>query len=78
MCRDSSTTLYVELSKILFFILISTYRFLQILSNNLLVQWDPTSLDKVDDEKLDLIFKPFDKELELQIPESEESRLVVV
>jgi 3-hydroxyisobutyryl-CoA hydrolase len=37
-------------------------------------KWDPPSLDKVDDEKLDLIFKPFDKELELQIPESEESR----
>lgn len=41
-------------------------------------KWDPPSLDKVDDEKLDLIFKPFDKELELQIPESEEFRLVVV
>ncbi|CAL5202003.1 unnamed protein product [Lathyrus oleraceus] len=37
-------------------------------------KWDPPSLDKVDDEKLDLIFKPFDKELELQIPESEEFR----
>lgn len=37
-------------------------------------KWDPATLDKVDDEKLDLIFMPFDKELELQIPESEECR----
>ncbi|XP_068494673.1 3-hydroxyisobutyryl-CoA hydrolase-like protein 5 isoform X2 [Phaseolus vulgaris] len=37
-------------------------------------KWEPSSLDKVEDAKLDLIFQPFDKNLELHIPESEESR----
>ncbi|KAJ1383122.1 Enoyl-CoA hydratase/isomerase, HIBYL-CoA-H type [Sesbania bispinosa] len=37
-------------------------------------KWEPPSLDKVDDGKLDLIFQPFDKDLELQIPEREECR----
>lgn len=37
-------------------------------------KWEPSSLDKVDSEKLDLIFQPFEKNLELQIPESEEYR----
>jgi len=36
-------------------------------------QWNPSTLDKVHDEQLDLIFKPFDEhDLELQIPISEE------
>ncbi|KAI4308116.1 hypothetical protein L6164_031222 [Bauhinia variegata] len=37
-------------------------------------KWDPPSLEKVDNAKLDLVFKPFEKDLELQIPEEEESR----
>nr|AFK44259.1 unknown [Lotus japonicus] len=37
-------------------------------------KWEPPSLDKVEDGKLDLIFQPFDKDLELQIPEREENR----
>ncbi|MED6157328.1 hypothetical protein PIB30_022148 [Stylosanthes scabra] len=37
-------------------------------------KWDPSTLDKVDDGKLDLVFQPFEKNLELQIPESEEYR----
>ncbi|KAG4935653.1 hypothetical protein JHK85_050572 [Glycine max] len=37
-------------------------------------EWEPSSLDKVEDGKLDLIFQPFEKNLELQIPESEEYR----
>ncbi|KAJ7960650.1 3-hydroxyisobutyryl-CoA hydrolase-like protein [Quillaja saponaria] len=37
-------------------------------------EWEPASLDKVDDGKVDLVFQPFKKELELQIPETEESR----
>ncbi|XP_061344067.1 3-hydroxyisobutyryl-CoA hydrolase-like protein 5 [Gastrolobium bilobum] len=37
-------------------------------------KWEPPSLDKVDNGKLDLIFQPFDKNLELQIPEREECR----
>ncbi|XP_061344065.1 3-hydroxyisobutyryl-CoA hydrolase-like protein 5 [Gastrolobium bilobum] len=37
-------------------------------------KWEPPSLDKVDNGKLDLIFQPFDKNLELQIPEKEECR----
>jgi len=43
-----------------------------------LVQWEPSSLDKVEDAKLDLILQPFEKNLELDIPESEERRLVDV
>lgn len=37
-------------------------------------KWEPSSLDKVEDRKLDLIFQPFEKNLELQIPETEECR----
>ncbi|KAK7304988.1 hypothetical protein VNO77_42885 [Canavalia gladiata] len=37
-------------------------------------KWEPPSLDKVDDGKLNLIFQPFEKNLELQVPESEECR----
>ncbi|GLT64288.1 hypothetical protein SLA2020_367920 [Shorea laevis] len=37
-------------------------------------KWNPQSLDKVDDEKLDLVFKPFKEDLELQIAEKEDNR----
>ncbi|KAK7836679.1 3-hydroxyisobutyryl-coa hydrolase-like protein 5 [Quercus suber] len=37
-------------------------------------KWDPSSLDKVEDEKIDLVFQPFKEDLEVQIPEKEESR----
>uniref|UniRef100_K4CEN2 3-hydroxyisobutyryl-CoA hydrolase n=1 Tax=Solanum lycopersicum TaxID=4081 RepID=K4CEN2_SOLLC len=36
-------------------------------------KWNPSTLDKVHDDQLDLIFKPFeDHDLELQIPVDEE------
>ncbi|KAK7243119.1 hypothetical protein RIF29_37905 [Crotalaria pallida] len=37
-------------------------------------KWEPPSLDRVDDKKLDLVFQPFEKNLELRIPEEEECR----
>lgn len=37
-------------------------------------KWDPPSLDQVDDEKVDFVFQPFQEELELSIPETEDSR----
>lgn len=37
-------------------------------------KWDPPSLDKVMDNKVELVFQPFQKDLELQIPEDEECR----
>ncbi|PON35270.1 Enoyl-CoA hydratase/isomerase, HIBYL-CoA-H type [Parasponia andersonii] len=37
-------------------------------------KWDPPSLDKVDDKKVDLVFRPFKEDLELPIPEKEECR----
>lgn len=37
-------------------------------------KWNPPSLEKVDDEKLDLVFKPFKEDLELRIPEKEDNR----
>ncbi|KAJ8436685.1 hypothetical protein Cgig2_025515 [Carnegiea gigantea] len=37
-------------------------------------KWDPPSLNKVNNEDLDLVFKPFEAHLELQIPEKEECR----
>ncbi|GLT36668.1 hypothetical protein SLA2020_110310 [Shorea laevis] len=37
-------------------------------------KWDPPSVEKVDDEKVDLVFQPFQEELELQIPEQEQHR----
>ena len=49
---------------------------LLIILNNQHFQWEPPTLDKVDDGKLDLVFQPFEKNLELQIPENEECRLV--
>ncbi|KAK7304993.1 hypothetical protein VNO77_42890 [Canavalia gladiata] len=41
------------------------------------VQWEPPLLNKLDDGKLDLIFKPFEKKMELQIPGNEECGGVV-
>ncbi|GKV23040.1 hypothetical protein SLEP1_g32825 [Rubroshorea leprosula] len=37
-------------------------------------KWDPPSVEKVDNEKVDLVFQPFQEELELQIPEQEQHR----
>lgn len=37
-------------------------------------KWDLPSLNKVNNEDLDLVFKPFEAHLELQIPEKEECR----
>lgn len=37
-------------------------------------KWDPPTLDKVNSEKVDIVFQPFKEELELQIPEKEECR----
>ncbi|KMT02465.1 hypothetical protein BVRB_9g204130 [Beta vulgaris subsp. vulgaris] len=37
-------------------------------------KWDPPSLDKVLDKDLDTVFHPYEAHLELQVPESEESR----
>ncbi|KAI8558657.1 hypothetical protein RHMOL_Rhmol04G0113700 [Rhododendron molle] len=37
-------------------------------------KWDPLTLDKVNDVKMDLVFQPFEDHLELQIPEKEECR----
>lgn len=37
-------------------------------------KWDPSTLDKVNNEKMDLLFQPFKEELELQIPDKEECR----
>ncbi|CAK7346660.1 unnamed protein product [Dovyalis caffra] len=39
-------------------------------------KWDPPTGDKVDDSKVDLVFQPFEDDLELQIPENEEHRSV--
>ncbi|KAK9188013.1 hypothetical protein WN944_019412 [Citrus x changshan-huyou] len=37
-------------------------------------KWDPPTLDKVDGDKVDLVFQPFGEVLELQIPENENCR----
>ncbi|KAM7261670.1 hypothetical protein ACFE04_020747 [Oxalis oulophora] len=37
-------------------------------------KWDPPTLEEVDDEKLDLIFQPFEEGFELQVSENEECR----
>ncbi|KAK9285152.1 hypothetical protein L1049_024337 [Liquidambar formosana] len=34
-------------------------------------KWDPPTLDKVNNEKVDLVFEPFKEDLELHIPEKE-------
>lgn len=41
-----------------------------------LLQWDPPTLDQVDNGKVDLVFLPFEEDLELQIPDKDELRLV--
>ncbi|KAL0752904.1 hypothetical protein Bca101_090572 [Brassica carinata] len=37
-------------------------------------RWNPATLDEVDDEKIKLVFKPLEDDLELRIPETEENR----
>ncbi|XP_062009058.1 3-hydroxyisobutyryl-CoA hydrolase-like protein 5 [Rosa rugosa] len=37
-------------------------------------KWNPPTLDKVDDEKIDLVFEPFSEDLELKIQENEKFR----
>ncbi|WCJ24870.1 3-hydroxyisobutyryl-CoA hydrolase mitochondrial [Euphorbia peplus] len=37
-------------------------------------KWEPGSCDKLDDEKVELVFQPFMEDLELQIPEEENCR----
>ncbi|KAJ4975321.1 hypothetical protein NE237_000427 [Protea cynaroides] len=37
-------------------------------------KWDPPTLNEVSSEKVDLVFQPFEEELELQIPAKEECR----
>ncbi|XP_021908069.1 3-hydroxyisobutyryl-CoA hydrolase-like protein 5, partial [Carica papaya] len=37
-------------------------------------KWDPPTLDSVEDEKVNLVFQPFEEALELQVPDKEECR----
>ncbi|XP_044494701.1 3-hydroxyisobutyryl-CoA hydrolase-like protein 5 [Mangifera indica] len=37
-------------------------------------KWDPPTLDQVDNGKVDLVFLPFEEDLELQIPDKDELR----
>lgn len=37
-------------------------------------KWEPSCLEKVDDEKVGLVFQPFPEDLELNIPESQDNR----
>nr|VDD08335.1 unnamed protein product [Brassica rapa] len=37
-------------------------------------RWNPATLDEVDDEKINLVFKPLEDDLELRIPETEENK----
>ncbi|CAI9089010.1 OLC1v1023495C1 [Oldenlandia corymbosa var. corymbosa] len=37
-------------------------------------KWEPSTLEEVNDEKIDIVFQPFEEELELSIPEREDSR----
>ncbi|GAV88114.1 ECH_C domain-containing protein [Cephalotus follicularis] len=37
-------------------------------------KWNPPTLDKVDNEKVNLVFQPFKEDLELQVPVKEECR----
>ncbi|XP_050381115.1 3-hydroxyisobutyryl-CoA hydrolase-like protein 5 [Argentina anserina] len=37
-------------------------------------KWNPPALEKVDDEKIDLVFEPFAEDLELKVQENEEFR----
>ncbi|CAA7050813.1 unnamed protein product [Microthlaspi erraticum] len=36
-------------------------------------KWNPATLDEVDDEKINLVFKPLEDDIELHIPETEEN-----
>lgn len=38
------------------------------------MQWDPPSLEKVDDEKVNEVFQAYGKDLELQVPINDEQR----
>ena len=42
------------------------------------MQWNPATLDEVDDEKINLVFLPLEDDLELRIPETEENKFVRV
>ncbi|KAL1202094.1 3-hydroxyisobutyryl-CoA hydrolase-like protein 5 [Cardamine amara subsp. amara] len=37
-------------------------------------KWNPATLDEVDDEKVNFVFKPLEDDIELHIPETEENR----
>ncbi|KAL3508948.1 hypothetical protein ACH5RR_028349 [Cinchona calisaya] len=37
-------------------------------------KWEPSTLDKLDDEKVNLVFQPFEEDLELKIPDREDCR----
>ncbi|XP_057474243.1 3-hydroxyisobutyryl-CoA hydrolase-like protein 5 isoform X1 [Actinidia eriantha] len=37
-------------------------------------KWDPLTLDEATDDKIEMVFEPFEEHLELQIPEKEEYR----
>lgn len=37
-------------------------------------KWDPSTLDRVDDERVNVVFQPFEEDLELKIPEREDCR----
>ncbi|XP_009600088.1 3-hydroxyisobutyryl-CoA hydrolase-like protein 5 [Nicotiana tomentosiformis] len=37
-------------------------------------KWDPPTLEKLDDERVNLVFEPFEEDLELNIPENEQCR----
>lgn len=43
-----------------------------------MVQWNPATLDEAGDEKINLVFKPLEDDIELHIPETEENRSVQV
>lgn len=40
------------------------------------MQWNPATLDEIDDEKINLVFNPLEDGIELYIPEREENRSV--
>lgn len=43
-----------------------------------MVQWNPATLDEVDDEKINLVFLPLEDDIiELRIPETEDNRSVL-
>lgn len=38
------------------------------------MQWDPPTLEKVEDDKVNEVFQPFREDLELQVPKNDEHR----